>query len=164
MSSIILNVYQNAGVENNDDPKQSLENHAKTDEIQRFSNKKSDRSRDLHRAMIKAEEYTKLLKRGEDQYVFGVFDDIHSLLEHISRSCLHELRSHGNVEFLTETIFEIDMMEKKSILGLLVEKGHEMICVPRSEERGIEIRRRGQHTVHELGNSLEIVESFLDPS
>ena len=98
-------------------------------------------------------------------YVFGVFDVIHSLLEHRSRSCLHEVRSHGNVEVLTETIIEIEMMGRhKSILGLLLEKGHEVICVPRSEERGIEIRRRGQHTVLELGNSLEIVESFLVPA
>ena len=41
VSSVILNVKQNAEIENVDDSKQSPEKHAKIEEIKRFSNKKS---------------------------------------------------------------------------------------------------------------------------
>ena len=39
---ISLNVYQNAGIEKHNDSRQSLEYHAKTDEMRRFTNKKFD--------------------------------------------------------------------------------------------------------------------------
>ena len=51
VSSIILNVFQNAGIEKDDDSRQSVVNHAKTDEI-RFLNKKFDSSHDVHRVMM----------------------------------------------------------------------------------------------------------------
>ena len=72
VSSVILNVHQNAGIEKDEDTRQSLENHAKIDEIRRLSSKKFDSSHDVHRAMIGAEEYSKPTKRGENQYVSGV--------------------------------------------------------------------------------------------
>ena len=71
-SSIILNVYQNARIEKDDDSGQSLENHANIDEIQMFPNKKIDSSYDVRRAMIEAEECSEPSKRGEYQFVSGV--------------------------------------------------------------------------------------------
>ena len=49
VSSVILSVYQSSGIEEDDDSRQSLENHVKIDEIKQFSDKKFDESRDLHR-------------------------------------------------------------------------------------------------------------------
>ena len=46
ISSVILNVYQSTRSEKDDDSGRSLENHAKIDEIRRFSNKKFDSSHD----------------------------------------------------------------------------------------------------------------------
>ena len=54
-SSIILNVYQNAGSEKHNDSRQSFENHAKIDEIRWFSSKKLDSSHGVNRAMIGGE-------------------------------------------------------------------------------------------------------------
>ena len=51
-SSVILIVYQK---DNNS--RQSLENHAKIDEIKNFSNKKLESGNDLHRALTEAQEY-----------------------------------------------------------------------------------------------------------
>ena len=42
-------MYQNAGIEKDDDSRQSLEDHAKIDEIRRFSNKKFNSSHDVMR-------------------------------------------------------------------------------------------------------------------
>ena len=39
ISAVILNVYQSTGIEKEDSSRQSLENHGKLDEIQRFYNK-----------------------------------------------------------------------------------------------------------------------------
>ena len=45
--SVILNINQSTGIEKDDDSRQSLENHAKIDEIRRFSNKKFDSCYDV---------------------------------------------------------------------------------------------------------------------
>ena len=58
VSSVILTVYQSAGIEKKDGSKQSLENHAKLDEIRQFSNKKFDESHDVHRSLALAEDYS----------------------------------------------------------------------------------------------------------
>ena len=65
VSSIILNVYQNTGIEKDDNSRQSLENHAKVGEIKRFSNKKFNSSHEVHRALALAEDYWKTKTRGE---------------------------------------------------------------------------------------------------
>ena len=72
ISTIFLNVYQNAGIERVDDSEQYLENHANIDEIRRFSNKKIDSSLAVHCVIIEAKEDSKPSKRGEYQYVSGV--------------------------------------------------------------------------------------------
>ena len=72
VSSIILNVYQNAGIEKDNDSMQSIEIFAKTDEIRRFSNKKLNISLAVHRAIIEAEEFSKASKREDYQHVSGV--------------------------------------------------------------------------------------------
>ena len=70
---IILNVYQNAGIEKDNDSRQSLEYHAKIDEMRRFTNKNSiDKGHDVHRAMTAAKEYSKPYKQGEYQDISGV--------------------------------------------------------------------------------------------
>ena len=72
VSSIVLKVYQNEGIKKDNDSRQSPENHAKINEIRRFSSKKFDSSHDEHSAMIEVEEYSKPSKRGENQYFTGV--------------------------------------------------------------------------------------------
>ena len=67
VSSIILNVYQNAWIEKYDDSRQTFENNAKKDKIRELSNKKLDSSHDVHRAMIEAEDYSKPSWRGKYQ-------------------------------------------------------------------------------------------------
>ena len=52
VSSIILNVYQNAGIGKDDNSRQSIKNNAKIDEHRRFSNKKPDSSHDVLRERI----------------------------------------------------------------------------------------------------------------
>ena len=49
VSSVILNVYHRTEIEKEDGSRQSLENHAKLDEIRRLSNKKLEESDDVHR-------------------------------------------------------------------------------------------------------------------
>ena len=49
VSSVILNGYQNTEIEKEDGSRQSLENHAKLDEIRRLSNKKLEESDDVRR-------------------------------------------------------------------------------------------------------------------
>ena len=68
---VILIVYQK-GIKKYDDTRQSLENHAKVDEIRRFLNKKFDSSHGVHRAIVVADEYSKPTKRGDYQFFSGV--------------------------------------------------------------------------------------------
>ena len=68
----VLNVYQSTGIEKQDDSRQSLENEGKLDEIRRFYNKKIEEGHDVHRNLASAEDYSRLNKRGEYQYVSGV--------------------------------------------------------------------------------------------
>ena len=56
VSTIILNVYQNTGIEKEDDSRQSLKNHGKLDEIRRFYNKKFKEGHDVHRNLASAED------------------------------------------------------------------------------------------------------------
>ena len=72
VSSITLNVYHYAGIEEDDDFRRSLENHAIIGEIRIFSNKNFDTSHDMHSAIIEAKNYWKPSNRGEYQYVSGV--------------------------------------------------------------------------------------------
>ena len=52
--------------------RQSLENEGKLDEIRRFYNKKFEEGHDVHCNLASAEDYSRLNKRGEYQYVSGV--------------------------------------------------------------------------------------------
>ena len=135
--SIILSVFQNDGIEKDDDSRQSLEKYAKIDEIRRFSNKTFDSSHDVHRAMIEAEEYWKPSKRGEYQYVSGIMGISYNFF--LSTEAGAAYINFAYIKFLkfwTKKIIEIDMTEKeKPSLGLLLENGPETICVPRSERR-----------------------------
>ena len=72
VSTVILNVYQSTGIEKVDDSRQSLENHGKLDEIQRFYNKKLEEGHVVHRNLASAKDYSRPNKRGEYQYVSGV--------------------------------------------------------------------------------------------
>ena len=56
-------MYQNAGIEKDDNSRQSFRNHTKIDENWRLSNKKLDSSHDVLRAMIEADQYSKLSKQ-----------------------------------------------------------------------------------------------------
>ena len=46
-----------------DNSRQSLENHAKIDEIKNFSNKKLESGNDLHRALTEAQELPNHINR-----------------------------------------------------------------------------------------------------
>ena len=74
VSTVILNVYQSTGIAKGGRSWQSMENHAKLNEIRRFSNKKFGEENDVHRNMALAEDYSKPTKRGEYQYVSGVME------------------------------------------------------------------------------------------
>ena len=130
VSSVILNVYQNTGIEKNDDSRHSLENHAKIDEIRRLTNKSFDSSHDVHRALALAEGYSKNMKRGEYQYVSGIMGMSNSpFLSADARAAYTNFEVTELLKFWTEKIIKIDSMEReKPNLGLLFEKGPEVIC------------------------------------
>ena len=65
VSSVILIVYQSAGIEKDDGSRQTLENHAKLDEIRRLSSKKFDEIFDVHCSLALAEGYSRTKKRRE---------------------------------------------------------------------------------------------------
>ena len=114
VSNKIPIVYPNAGVEKDNDSWQSLEIHAKIDEIRRFSKKKFDCGHDVHRAMIEAEENSKSSKWGENQYISGVMWMSFNLFmsTDADAACLN----FENTELLklcTEKIFEIDTPERE---------------------------------------------------
>ena len=79
VSSVILNVYQGTGIEKEVGSRQSLENHAKLDEIRWLSNKKFEESHDVQRWLALAEDYSRY--NG---------DIIQPLPGCESRSCLYE--------------------------------------------------------------------------
>ena len=64
ISTVILNVYQNIGIEKENCARQSLENHGKLDEVRRFYNKKFEKGHDVHRGLARAQDYSKHTKRG----------------------------------------------------------------------------------------------------
>ena len=72
ISTVILNVYQSTGIEEEDGSRQSLETYGKLDEIRRFYNKKFEEGQDVHRNLARAEDYSKPKKWGEYQYASGV--------------------------------------------------------------------------------------------
>ena len=59
VSTIILNVYQSTGIENEDDSRQTLENQGKLEKIWRFYNKKLEDGHDVHRNLASAEDYSR---------------------------------------------------------------------------------------------------------
>ena len=67
VSSMTLNMYQNARTEKHDVSRQFRENYAHLDEILKFSNKIFDSSYDAHRALVDVEEYSKPSNRGDYQ-------------------------------------------------------------------------------------------------
>ena len=114
VSSVILNVHQNAGIEKDEDNRQSLENHAKIDEIRRLSSKKFDSSHDVQRAMIGEEEYSKPTKRRENQYVSGVMGmSYNPFLSTEAGAAFMNFEVTELLKLWTEKIFEIDTTERK---------------------------------------------------
>ena len=163
ISSINLNVCQNTGVEKDDDSRQSLENHAKNDEIRRFYDKKFDDGHDVHRAMALVEDYSQPTKRGEYQSVSGIMKISYNTFLSIEAGAAYmnfeftELR-----KFWTERIVQIDSAEReKPSFCLLFEKVHEVICVPRSEKK-VELRMGGEDKI--LSTNLGKVWRLLRPS
>ena len=154
-SRVILNLYQRTGIEKNGDSRQFLENHAKIDEIRRILNKKIDSSRDVHLALFVAEECSKSTKRGGYQYVSGVMKmSYNSFLSTEAGAAYMNFRVTELLMFWTEKIIEIDTSENgKPSPDLLLEKGPEVICVPRSEKR-VKLRLGGEGNVlfTNLGN------------
>ena len=133
ISTVILNVYQSFRIEKEDGSRQSLENHGKLDEIQRFYNKKFEEGQDVHRNLATAEDYSKPNKRGENRYVSGVMGIAYNPFLDSEAGSAH--RNHEVTELLkfwTEKIIEIDSVEReKPSLGLVFERMPEVISVPR---------------------------------
>ena len=137
VSTVILNVYQNTGIEKEDDSRQSLENNGKLDEIQRFYNKKCEEVHDVHRNLTSAEDYSRPNKRGEYQYVSGVMGTAYNPFLDSEAGSAH--RNHEVTELLkfwTEKIIEFDSMEReRPSLGLLLETTPKVISMPRSNKK-----------------------------
>ena len=145
VSTVILNVYQSAGIEKDNGSRQSLENHAKLNDIRWFSNKEVDESHDVHPSLALAEDYSRPTKRGEYQYVSSVIGIAYSpFLDSEAGAAYMNFEVTELLKLWTEKIIEIDPYERqKPSLALLLEKVHEVICVPRSE-RKVELRLGGK--------------------
>ena len=163
ISSINLNVCQSTGIEKDDDSRQSLENHAKNDEIRRFYDKKFDDGHDVHRAMALVEDYSQPTKRSDYQSVSGIMKISYNPFLSIEAEAAYmnfeitELR-----QFWTEKIVQIDSAEReKPSLCLLFKKVPEVICVPRSEKK-VELRMGGEDKI--LSTNLGTVWRLQRPS
>ena len=141
VSSVILNVYQSTGIEKEDGSRQSLENHAKLDEIRRLSNKKFEESYDIHRDLALSEDYSRPTKRGEYQYVSGLMGiSYNPFLDAEAGATYMTFEVTELLNFWTEKIVEIYQTEKeRPSRGLLLEKVSEVVSVPRSDKK-VELR------------------------
>ena len=163
VSTVILNVYQSTGIENEDESRQSLENHGKLDEIRRFHNKKFEEGYNLHCNLALAEGYARPNKKGEYQYVSGVMGIAYNPF--LNSEALSAYRNHEVAELLkfwTEKIIVIDSMEReKPSLGLLLEATPNVISVPRSSKR-LELRMGNGNGM--MTTNLGTVWKLLRPS
>ena len=102
---------------------QSLDNYGKLDEIRRFHNKKFEEGHDVHRNLALAEDYSRLNKRGEYQYVSGVMGIAYNpFLNSEAGSAHRNPEVMELLKFWTEKIIVIDSMEReKPSLGLLLD-------------------------------------------
>ena len=160
-------MYQSTGIEKEEGSRQSLENHAKLDEIRRLSNKKFGESHDVHRGLALAEEYSRPTKRGEYHYVSDVMRISYNpfldagagaaYMNFVVTELLLLLLKFG-----TEKRIEIDSTERmKPSLGLVLEKVPEVVSVLRSEKK-VELRLGGKGNI--LSTNLVNVWKFLRPS
>ena len=163
VSTLILNVYQNTGIEKEDGSRQSLESHGKLDEIRRFYNKKFEEGHDVHRNLARAEDYSKPTKRGEYQYVSGVMGIAYNPFWDSEAGNAHKKYEVTELlKFWTEKIIEIDPVERETPrLGLTLEKTPEVISVPRSNKR-VELKMGNGNGM--LITNLGTVWNFLRPS
>ena len=156
-------MYQSAGIEKEDDSRQSLENHGKLDEIRRFYNKKLEEGHDVHRKLASAEDYSRPNKRGEYQYVSGVMVIAYNRFLGSEAGSAH--RNHEVKELLkfwTAKIIKIDSMEReKPSLGLILEGVPKVISVPRSNKR-VELKMGNGHGM--MITNLGTVWKLLRPS
>ena len=163
VSTVILNVYQSTGIENEDDSRQSLKNHRKLDEIRRFHDKKFEEGHDVHCNLALAEGYERPNKKGEYQYVSGVMGIAYNPF--LNSEAASAYRNHEVAElfkFWTEKIIVIDSMEReKPSLGLLLEATPRVISVPRSSKR-VELRMGNGNGM--MTTNLGTVWKLLRPS
>ena len=163
ISTVILIVYQSTGVEKEDGSRQSLENHGKLDEIQRFYNKKIEEGHDMHRNLASAGKYSRPNKRGEYQSVSGVMGIAYNPFLDSEAGRAH--RNHEVTELLkfwTEAIIEIDTVEReKPSLGLILQKMPKVISVPSSDMR-VELKMGYENGM--LITNLGVVWKLLRPS
>ena len=109
VTSVTLNVYQSTGIETEDGSRQSLENHAKLDEIRRLSNKKFEESHDVHRCLALAEDYSRPTKREEYQYVSGIMGiSYNRFLDAKAGAAYMNFEVTELLKFWTQKIFDID--------------------------------------------------------
>ena len=92
---------------------------------------------DVHRNLNLTEDYPRINKRGEYQYVSGVMGIAYNPFLNSEAGSAH--RNHEVTELLkfwTEKIIVIDSMEREKLsLGLLLEATPKVITVPRSSKR-----------------------------
>ena len=134
ISSIILIVYQSTGIEKEGDSRQSLENQAKIGDIRRISNQKFDSNRDVHLVLAVTEEYSKPTEREENQYASGVMGmSFDPLLSIEAGAAYMNFEVTELLKFWTENVIEFHTTDREKLsLGLLPEKGPEVICVQRN--------------------------------
>ena len=95
----------------------------------------------MHRNLALAEDYSRLNKRGEYQYVSGVMGIAYNPFLNSEAGSAHRNPEVTELlKFWTEKIIVIDSMEReKPSLGLLLEATTKVISVPRSSKR-VELR------------------------
>ena len=163
VSSVILNVYQSTGIEKENGSRQSLENHAKLDEIRRHSNKKFEESDDLHRGLAFAEDYSRPTKQGDDQSMSGIMGiSYNPFLDAEAGAAYMIFEVTELLKFRTEKIVELDMTEReRPSLGLILEMVSEVVTVPRSYMK-VELRLGDEDDI--LYTNLGSVWKLLRPS
>ena len=163
VSSVILNVYQSTGIEKENGSRQSLENHAKLDEIRRHSNKKFEENDDLHRGLAFAEDYSRPTKQGDDQSMSGIMGiSYNPFLDAEAGAAYMIFKVTELLKFRTEKIVELDMTEReRPSLGLILEMVSEVVTVPRSYMK-VELRLGDEDDI--LYTNLGSLWKLLRPS
>ena len=101
-------------IEKDDQFREFLDNHARINEIRRFSNKKFNSIHDFHRPLLRAEDYSKPLKRGEYQFVSGILGiSYNPFLSAEASGTYMNFEVPELLTFWTDKLIEVDLQERE---------------------------------------------------